>query len=47
MFDMRDNHATRCQLPREDAGKLGAWRLHLGATTNNDFDVSSFIGEGR
>jgi hypothetical protein len=47
MFDMRDNHATRCQLPRENSRGLGGWYYHMGATTNDDFDVSSFIGEGR
>ena len=51
LFDMQLNHATRCQFPAEEyAGKDDGWYLNLGdaeGTTEDVFDVSSIIGEGR
>jgi len=51
MFDMQLNHATRCQFPADEfAGKEDGWYQSVGeaeGTTEDVFDVSSIIGEGR
>jgi hypothetical protein len=51
MFDMQLGHATRCQFPDESfKGQEDGWYMNAGeeeGTTENSFDVASFIGEGR
>ena len=50
LFDMQLNHATRCQFPDESFTDEETWYLNLGdkeGTTENAFDVASFIGQGR
>jgi len=51
LFDMQLNHATRCQFPAEELrGKEDGWYLNVGdkeGTTEETFDVASFIGQGR
>ena len=50
MFDMQLNHATRCQFPGEGFPDEDGWYMNLGdeeGTTEQVFDVSTFIGEGR
>ena len=50
MFDMQLNHATRCQFPDESFKNEDGWYLNTGTeegTTEQAFDVASFIGEGR
>ncbi|HXC50811.1 MAG TPA: DUF1329 domain-containing protein [Candidatus Limnocylindrales bacterium] len=51
MFDMQAGHATRCQFPDESLkGQEDGWYLNTGSeegTTENAFDVATFIGEGR
>ncbi|MFN2427700.1 MAG: DUF1329 domain-containing protein, partial [Candidatus Binatia bacterium] len=51
LFDMQLNHATRCQFPADEfAGTEDGWYQSVGdaeGTTEDVFDVSSIIGEGR
>jgi hypothetical protein len=51
MFDMQLNHATRCQFPADEfAGTEDGWYQSVGdaeGTTEDVFDVSSIIGQGR
>jgi len=51
MFDMQENHATRCQLPAASAMETeDGWYMNVGdreGTVESAFDVSSLIGEGR
>lgn len=51
LFDMQENHATRCQLPAASAmATEDGWYMNVGdreGVTEAVFDVSSLIGEGR
>jgi outer membrane biosynthesis protein TonB len=50
LFDMQLNHATRCQFPADGFPEEDGWYMNLGdqeGTTEQAFDVASFIGQGR
>jgi hypothetical protein len=50
LFDMQLNHATRCQFPDASFKNEDGWYMNVGdqeGTTEQAFDVASFIGEGR
>lgn len=50
LFDMQLNHATRCQFPGDGFPEEDGWYMNVGdqeGTTEQTFDVASFIGQGR